>query len=145
MMVQFRYCVLNVLKSIQSIYNTTVSIVHLVDGRVQGLCPLLPHQAFTHVPPLQPRNHVVFHNVHFRQDGGLWELLPVKSHEVGNILLCKKVNCKYQTATIVYVNAKLTQLIYGLVCDYSTVVATVALAKQGEGRPEPSGHFSGFC
>ena len=40
---------------------------------------------------------------------------------------------------------KLTQLIYGLVCNYSTVVATVALAKQGKGRPEPSGHFGGFC
>ena len=96
----------NVLKLIESIYNTAVSIVHLVDGRVQGLCPLLPHQACTHVPPPQPRNHVVLHNMHFRQDGGPWELLPVKSHEVSDILLCKKVNCKFQTATIVYVYAK---------------------------------------
>ena len=46
-----------------------------------GMNALLSHQSRTKPPSPQPWHYVVFHNVHFWNDGGMGKGFPVECHE----------------------------------------------------------------
>ena len=56
---------------------------------MDGLSPLFPHQSCPNMEPSQPRDDMVLHDMHFRQDGGPGELLPVETHKDSDVLLCE--------------------------------------------------------
>ena len=52
------------------------------------LCSLFSHEISTDVPPLQPLGHMVLHDVHLREDGGIGKCVPVEFKESGDVLFC---------------------------------------------------------
>ena len=76
-------------KAVNPVRNAVVSPGQRVEIRMYTFGPLFSHEAKANSPLLQPWNHMLLQNVHFRKHCSLWEFRSVELHERFDAGLCE--------------------------------------------------------
>ena len=95
---------------------------------VDWLSPLFPRETCSNMPPLQPRDDMILHNVHLGEYGSVGESTSIVIEEGVDVLFCEFL---YSIKTwCVTLSELFTRLDDGWVSDKIGIVPFVALGKQ---------------